>query len=296
MNKKVSILTPTYNRAHTLPRLYKSLINQSNKDFCWILVDDGSTDNTHKLVEKWQQENIIDIIYLKQENEGKMQAHNTGVSACETEFFICVDSDDYITLNAIEKLNLIATELSADNSLVGCICYKGKTEFETLTVNKFPNIDKIKIGELYDNGFSGDTSIILKTNIVKKYLFPKLEGEKFIPEEYLYLQLDKKYSFKLLPEIIIVCEYQDDGYTKNALPLVIKNIKGVCLSIDYKIGATKKIKIKCENIIRYIGFSKLAGYKDAYKKSNHKFLYITFYLFGLIYQHRKKKVLNGKTN
>lgn len=296
MNKMLTIFTPAYNRAKLLHKLYDSLVRQIDTNFNWVIVDDGSTDNTQDVVNAFKKEGRIDITYIKQENGGKMQAHNAGVLACKTEFFMCVDSDDYLIDDAVLKLNKQIPSLLADNTLAGCIYYRGKDEKNPLTESRFPDKERIKIGKLYDDGFFGDTSILLKTEILKQYLFPKIEGEKFFPEEYLYLQIDKNYDYKLDGEIIIICEYQADGYTKNALNTMVKNIKGVCLSIDYKISSTKKLIVKIKNIIRYIGFSKLANYKDAYNKSNHKFLYIIFYLFGLMYYNKKKRILHGQKN
>ena len=94
---EVTIFTPAYNRGDTLSRLYESLKKQSNKNFQWVVVDDGSIDNTKELIENWKKENILNIIYVYQENSGKMRAINRGVELAEGEFFFIVDSDDYIT-------------------------------------------------------------------------------------------------------------------------------------------------------------------------------------------------------
>lgn len=162
---------------------------------------------------------------------------------------------------------------------------------EVITNSRFPNLKLTKISKLYENGFVGDTSILLKTEVAKKFLFPKFEGEKFIPEEWMYYHIDKEYDYMLLPEIIIMCEYLSDGYTKNGLKLIVNNIRGVCLDIDYKIGCITKLKNKILEMMRYIGFSKLAKYKDAYKNSSHKGLYFFVYPMGFMYYIRKKKQL-----
>ena len=88
---KLTIFTPTYNRAQTLPRLYDSLKRQTNKNFVWLIVDDGSEDNTKSLVDAWTEEKLMEIKYIYQQNSGKMQAHNCGVDNTETELFLCVD-------------------------------------------------------------------------------------------------------------------------------------------------------------------------------------------------------------
>jgi glycosyltransferase involved in cell wall biosynthesis len=101
---KITVFTPTYNRAYILDRVYKSLINQTNKSFVWLIVDDGSTDNTESLVKKWIKEDKIEIKYYKQKNGGKQRAHNKAVKLTDTDLFICLDSDDYFTKDAIEIL------------------------------------------------------------------------------------------------------------------------------------------------------------------------------------------------
>lgn len=111
--KLLTIFTSTYNRAYILESLYKSLKNQTIKDFKWLIVDDGSTDNTQELVKNWiSQETSFEIIYIKQENGGKQRAHNKAVEISDTELFFCVDSDDQLVETAVEKIkerwNIIA--------------------------------------------------------------------------------------------------------------------------------------------------------------------------------------------
>ena len=115
----ITVFTPTYNRAYILPRLYKSLLRQTNKQFEWIIVDDGSTDNTEEKVNNWIKENKIKIKYYKQENQGKMIAHNKGVEKSEGELFVCVDSDDYLTDNAIEIITKKWLKVRKINDCIG---------------------------------------------------------------------------------------------------------------------------------------------------------------------------------
>lgn len=94
--KKITVFTPTYNRAYTLSKCYKSLKQQTCKDFVWLIIDDGSTDNTQELVEEWITENEIEIQYHYQKNQGMHGAHNTAYELIETELNVCIDSDDYM--------------------------------------------------------------------------------------------------------------------------------------------------------------------------------------------------------
>ena len=102
--KKLTIFTPTYNRAYCLPELYESLLVQNKEDFVWMVVDDGSTDETKKIIDKWICDGKINIIYIYQQNSGKMSAHNRAVKECNTELFMCLDSDDKLTDGAVHKI------------------------------------------------------------------------------------------------------------------------------------------------------------------------------------------------
>ena len=122
--KKLTIFTPTYNRANKLFRLYCSLCAQRDKDFEWLIVDDGSMDNTEDIVREWISENIITIYYYKQQNEGKMRAHNYGVSLTNTSYFVCVDSDDYLIDSAVEIICKSMNDIPSGISIGGIIFLK----------------------------------------------------------------------------------------------------------------------------------------------------------------------------
>lgn len=217
----LSIFTPTYNRGYILPVLYKSLCNQTSLDFKWIIVDDGSSDNTNELVKLWIKERIINISYIYQENQGKMQAHNTGVLNCDTELFLCVDSDDYLTANTVDEILSTYSLLSDD--IAGIISYRGKTSTEIIGTEFPKDLSSSKLNMLYKIGFKGDTSIIFKTEVIKKFLFPKFLKEKFLTEAFIYDQIDIHYKYLLLRKIHIVCTYRSDGYTQNILKIQNKN-------------------------------------------------------------------------
>lgn len=290
--KKLTIFTPTYNRAYILGKLYESLINQTCKDFIWFIVDDGSKDDTKTLVNDWIKENKIEIKYIFQQNGGKMRAHNTGVKNCETELFLCVDSDDYIIENAVEKILNHSQELLKKEDLSAIVAYRGKNEKEVID-NEFPkNIKESALNDLYRKGFRGDTSLIFKTEVLKNYLFPEIEGEKFITENYIYSQIDENYKMLLLPEIIIVCNYLDDGYTKNAIKLILNNPIGSMMAFNQTIKFSKGLNEKAKAVIRYTGFGKLAKQKNLYKNCNAKLLYILLHPLSMIYYLKKKKLVN----
>lgn len=288
--KKLTIFTPTYNRAYILNQLYESLVNQTNKDFCWLIVDDGSSDNTKDLVQGWIKEKKVDIEYIQEENGGKMRAHNAGVMNCKTDLFLCVDSDDYLVSSAVEQILVKSTELDNRNDLCGIIAYKGKSSEEVIG-NKFPqNITESSLNNLYRKGFEGDTTLIFKTKVLKQFLFPEIEGEKFITEDFVYCQIDEEYKMVLMNSIITICSYLEDGYTKNAIKLILNNPKGMLDYYNLKIKLAKNLKEKIKFIMLYTAFGKLTKTKECLKRCNSRILYFFAYPFSMIYYFKKKKI------
>lgn len=279
---KLTVFTPTYNRAKLLPRLYNSLLNQSCLDFEWLIVDDGSTDNTKELVEQWIMDDKISINYYKQENQGKYVAHNFGVNKCKTEFFICVDSDDWLVSDAI---GLILDSLHTLKSLdiVGLVSYRGKNQFEIIQ-NEFPeNLKFSTLNNLYNQGFKGDTSLVFKTNILREYMFPE-SNEKFFPEQYIYDQIDHKYLLYVLPKIIIVCEYQIEGYTNNIYKVIKQSPNNYILTLNQRLKFDDCFKEKCKDTIRYVAISMASHKKKFIAESVYPYLTILLLPFGWLFK------------
>lgn len=222
----LTVFTPTYNRAHTLPQLYASLCRQTAKAFIWLIVDDGSTDDTKAVVQSWIDEGIISIVYHKQENGGKQRALNTGVKLCTTECFLCVDSDDYLIDDAVNLLSESWLEVRDNPSVSGIIAMHG-LDAQTPVGTFLPK--DIKFSPLTDlylkHGFSGDTKLMFRTAILSQFPYDVVEGEKFIPENYVYLQIDQKYTMYLVHKIIGIGGYQEDGYSKSIHKVIYKNPK-----------------------------------------------------------------------
>lgn len=128
MKPLLTIFTPTYNRAHTLSRLYDSLCKEKAQNFIWLVVDDGSTDNTMTLINKWKDENRIPIKYHYQTNQGKPSAHNYGVRNATTDLFVCVDSDDWLKQNATERIEEAWNDKKNDSNIIGLLAKKGGTK------------------------------------------------------------------------------------------------------------------------------------------------------------------------
>ena len=285
----ITVFTPTYNRAYILPQLYKSLCEQTSKDFCWLIVDDGSSDNTKELVKNWINEAIIKIKYFYKDNGGKMRAHNFGVAHTETELFVCVDSDDYLTQMAIEHFIETWKKKVKKENTAGIVAYRGKKDGSPL-VNQFPEgITESTLSGLYNRGFAGDTTLIFKTKILQKYLFPEIPGEKFITEGYVYDQIDKDYKLYVLREVGIICEYQEDGYTRNNLRLERDNPKGWVLFYRQRAALTKPFVKKLRYSAYANCFEILSHTKHPWLTCDYRMLNILSYVISLRILYRYKK-------
>lgn len=244
----ITVFTPTYNRRYTLPSLYNSLCRQTVKDFEWVIVDDGSTDDTKALIDSWIEENIITIRYFLQANSGKPMAHNKGVLEAAGEMFVCVDSDDYLRSDAVEVLK---NNWDVNSGFIGMLACRQRIDGTPIT--KFDDrIISSQLGRAYrQHLLSGDTMLIYKTDIIRKYKFPFIEGEKFIPEGYLYNKLDQEGELLFLKEYLYICEYLEDGYTKNVDKLIYNNYKSYLLHINERIKLEDSLYYKFFDSVRY---------------------------------------------
>lgn len=283
----LTIFTPTYNRAYTLSKLYNSLCNQTCSDFEWLVVDDGSVDGTESLLNLWIKEKLIKIRYVRQENAGKMSAHNVGVCLCETELFLCVDSDDWILPDSVEIILERWNSVKGRADLCGMVAYryfkKKNGTFQPKAC--FPSVDYSSLHALYQSGFRGDTSLIFRTEVLRRYLFPTIE--KFITEAYVYDQIDQKYVYFVLNKPIIICEYQEDGYTRNSLSLQKNYPIGWAMYYgQYYNFYAKKMKDRVKYAALCMYFSGMA--KKNYKKYITPPFYVAF--LGAIAKFHYKKI------
>ena len=278
--KTLTVFTPAYNRAHLLPRLYESLCRQTCDDFEWLIVDDGSSDNTKELVAQWITEQNIIIHYIYQENQGMHGAHNTAYKNINTELNTCVDSDDYMADNAVElilkKWNSINKEKYA-----GIIGLDALISGELLGTN-FTS-DTTTLEDFYLNGGKGDKKLVYRTDIVKKYPdYPVFEGEKYVGLGTKYLLIDKDYELATLNEVLVIVEYQDTGSSRNMFFQYLKNPHGFIYNRIVSMRYSKSIKRKFIEAIHYISSCIMVKKKDFYKDSPEKFLTVLAIPFGIM--------------
>ena len=212
----ITVFTPTYNRAKLLPRLYRSLKEQTNKDFEWVIVDDGSTDDTKEVIENIiiQQENDFPIRYFYKENGGKHTAINQGVKLALGEFFLILDSDDSLPVYSLEKIQTFYNKSKAQLNFGGVCGLMGHHD-GTRIGSGFPSkiIYANTIELRYKYHITGDLLEIFKTDVLKEYPFPEITGERFCPEALLWNRIARKYKLYCFKEIIYFRDYLDGGIT-----------------------------------------------------------------------------------
>lgn len=227
MSKKLAVITPVYNRANLIKKLFDSLRAQNSEEFEWIIVDDGSEDNITEVVNCFKKETHFPILFFRQENSGKCAALNYGISMCDSELTMVVDSDDYLTNNAVNDILNYWYEINSRPDCIGIASYK-QYEDGSISGKKFKLLsEKATLNKLnYHDRRHGELTLIYKTELVKNHPFFVYESEKFSSEEIQYNELDKEGKLYLLHKPSIIMEYQEDGITNNYWNIWVKNPNG----------------------------------------------------------------------
>lgn len=288
MEKTLTIFTPTYNRMEKLKDCYDSLKRQSNKDFIWMIVDDGSTDQTEELVSEWINQKIIKIEYIKKENGGKASAINLSIDNCKTNLWMCLDSDDILTDNAVEIILKSYSDIIKTENICGLLALRtGKDGNVMNNKSRVPNhVQYATLTEIrYYYKIDTEYAIVYKTEIAQKYKYPLIPGEKFMPLSYVYDQIDQKYQYKIIHEDVMVSEYLDDGITRNKKNILLKNPKGFILFNKQRMVLAPNFRLKVKAVILYIISSILdkdTSFSKCIKESPQKLLTILLYLPSFI--------------
>ena len=278
----LTVFTPTYNRAGCLPRLYESLLKQSVQDFEWLIVDDGSKDETAQVVEGFIREAKFRIRYFQKENGGKHTAYNYALEKAEGQYFLCVDADDLLSDNAVAQ---IRDALEKGDGSMGITAYKKDLQGKRLS-EAFPaDVAVCGINELtLKYGCSGEFTFIFPTNIARKYPFPVFEGERFVGENVVYDRIDPICQMILLPADVTICEYQEDGYSNNFDALLKKNPKGFCLYFMQRIDVNLSLKQKMIAVGKYWSFRWMGGKPPVRYTGKHRLLTGLCLPLGLVFR------------
>lgn len=279
----ITVFTPAFNRAHTIWRTYQSLCRQTCKDFIWMVIDDGSTDNTAELVLKWKKNSEFEIIYIYQQNQGMHGAHNRAYQNITTELNVCIDSDDYMPEDAIELITnfwrnngsdkyagIIGLDVDLNQQIIG-------TEFPN-------NLKETTLTDFYANGGKGDKKLVYRTEVIKKYPeYPIFDNEKYVGLAYKYMLIDQNYTLLTINRPLVVVEYQQDGSSNNMLHQYWNNPKGFAFYRKTEMVLAPTLKRRFMSCIHYVSSSIISKNKNFIKESPKKLLTILSILpgFGL---------------
>jgi glycosyltransferase involved in cell wall biosynthesis len=277
----LTIFTPAYNRAHLLPRLYESLKNQTSKDFMWLIIDDGSVDNTEEVVAAFKAENRVEIEYIRQENQGMHGAHNTAYANITTELNTCIDSDDLMPHNAVQLIlekwsavtdkHLYAGLVGLDADLHGNLL---GTAFTTHTTT---------LENFYLRGGRGDKKLVYRTEVMQQYPpYPLFEGEKYVGLGYKYLLADQDYELITLNEVLVWVDYQQGGSSNNMFRQYYNNPKGFAFIRKQGMLLSKSRKRRFVEAVHYVSSSLLSKNPSFLAESPKKMLTLLAIPFGII--------------
>lgn len=283
-----TIFTPTYNRAYRLSVLYESLKSQTCKDFEWLIVDDGSTDNTYQTVNAYKKETEeFPIRYYKKENGGKPRAINYGITFAKGRYFFMIDSDDFFLPDAVKKMKSWCLEIDNDSQFIGAGAARGYPNGSYIRgcaplVNHKGYIDATNIERKKFN-LDADMTEAYKTALFRKYPMAEWPGEKFAPEQIALNEISLSgYKLRWHADIIHICEYLDDGLTKGSFELEKKNPMGYAMMYNHKLKYPISKREKYHAACQHIALSIYGKHLKYIKESNNK-IYTFFALpIGLI--------------
>lgn len=283
--KTLTIFTPSYNRAYCLHKCYESLCRQSNKDFDWLIVDDGSTDNTKELVDQWcTKDNGFSIRYIYKNNGGLHTAYNTAIENIETELSMCIDSDDYVPDDGVEKILKFWHKYGSDEyaGIVGL-------DYDTngnLIGDPLPNQKTVNLIDLLTGKYklnNGDRKNVVRTSLYKSVAPMKsFDNEKNFNPHYMHLLISKDYDFLVLNENLCFVDYQIDGMTNSMFkqyynsPKSFAEIRKLYLSFP-----DTSFKFRFKHMIHFVSSSILSKNRKIYKEVENPIMLTAAIPFGL---------------
>ena len=251
--KILTIVTPTFNRALTLPKCFDSLNRQTSFDFEWLLIDDGSTDNTRTIVDEWiKQTEKFEIRYVKKQNGGKASALNVAFTMLKTPYVCILDSDDYLVETAVESFMKEKDQADRDNKCCGVMGFRHNENGTVKGGREIPMEDgKITIIDIIDKSIRTELFCFYKTTIISELRFPIFPGEKFVSPQWLDSELARNYFFIPSRDHYCICVYLQDGLTRNKRRVIARNPHGYTILKRQYFELSKSFKLIIKNGIMY---------------------------------------------
>lgn len=256
MKPLLTIFTPTYNRAYTLHMCYESLLRQTVKEFTWLIIDDGSSDNSRELVNSWIEENKINIKYYYQDNKGMHGAHNTAYELIDTELNVCIDSDDYLADNAVEKITTFWKKYG-NTSYAGIIALDADRRGEIIGTKLPENLKSATLYNLYSTyKVSGDKKLVYRSDITRQTpSYPLFPNEKYCPLSYKYLLIDRLFPLLIMNDVLCHVEYLIDGSSMNMVKQYKSNPQGFAFFRRVAMENAPTLKDTFRECIHYVSSS-----------------------------------------
>ena len=279
--KSLTVFTPSFNRAHLLPRTYESLKIQTCQDFIWLIIDDGSADDTRQVVSAFIAENKVEIQYIEQENQGMHGAHNTAYENINTPLNTCIDSDDFMPVDAVEKIldkwksvadkekysGLVGLDADLDGNLIG-------SQFTT---------DTTTLEDFYLKGGTGDKKLVYRTAVMQKYpAYPLFPGEKYVGLGYKYLLADQDFELVTLNEILVLVDYQQGGSSNNMFRQYYNNPRGFAFIRKQGMVLSKSPMKRFKDAIHYVSSSLLSRNSNFITESPRRLLTVLAFPLGFV--------------
>lgn len=254
---KFTIFTPTYNRRELLHRVFESLQEQTLIDFQWIIVDDGSIDNTDEIVNKFKRKSNFDIEYYYKKNGGKHKAINYALTKAKGELFLIFDSDDYCTNNSLEIFYNYWKEIKTSEANIKSIASLSIDTKKNIIGDSFPKDEFVSnfIDIKFKYEIAGDKWILVETDYFKKFKFPEFENEKFIAESSVWLSIGKETQTLFVNNELLIHEYQETGLSANTIKLRKSSPYGTSYTYLQELGLNITFKYKIKAAINLFRFS-----------------------------------------
>lgn len=256
----LSIITPAYNRGNLLKTCYESLLRQTDMDFEWIIVDDGSTDNTRDVVESFDTKAFA-LIYVPKENGGKHTALNASHPYIRGKYVLILDSDDYLTDTAVEQVRR-GWEIWDDHNEVAMLTFlRGKTTEDPLCLGSVTGepVDILSCKRIRIH--STDCCEVIRTELFLQYPFPVFPGERFLSEGALWNRVARSHKCVYIHEVIYICEYLEGGLTKSGRAMRIRNPQGGMFSSELCMVPKNNLKSRIKSGLLYTCYGYFAGEK-----------------------------------
>lgn len=293
--KTLGIITTTYNRAYCIHQVYESLKRQQCKDFKWLIIDDGSTDNTKEIIEEFISEGIVEIEYIYQQNTGMHGAINTAYDSIDTEINTIIDSDDWLADGAVGEIIDFWNKNKKDG-IAGIIALDASVDGKIVGTELPKNVKLTTVSELYDKyRAKGDKKLIYRSDISRKYPYPVFKGEKFFPASYKFRLIDLDYKMLLFNRPVCVVDYTENSMSFNKLEQYKTCNQGFIFYRNEMIKISKSPKFIIKETIHYIAECKISNKKHYIKNCSKKWyavlcLPVGFALYFYLCRTKKKMV------